>query len=264
MYMSKENIIKNIDISSKTPGQIFKAAREDSGISMEEVTQALLLNKNVIHALETDDYSNIVAKVYAEGYIKAYAAFLHLPVAAMLESFRKLNLYHERVIQPIGDKAHQDAEKSKKILAKKLNTTKNLDFADCAAGRWYRGEQLQSYLLKSKYWINASFKVLKSQVMLLRQLSSVKLIIIGLVVIIGLSLLMVDKKTQPGQATTVPLNTTTLLVPVTTNTGSVAAAIPAKTLEKSKKIKKAKKSRQVVDSEPALDTNANNNMVTQL
>lgn len=96
-----ENITNDTDVLQKTPGQILKTAREDSGISIAEASQALLLNKSIINALEADDYSGIVAKVYAEGYLKAYAAYLQLPVSTVLESFGRLNVYGENEIRPI-------------------------------------------------------------------------------------------------------------------------------------------------------------------
>jgi len=96
-----EEITKNIDALQKTPGQILKTARENNGVSIAEVSQALLLNKSIINALEADDYSGIVAKVYAQGYLKSYAAYLKLPVSAVLESFKYLDAYDESGIEPI-------------------------------------------------------------------------------------------------------------------------------------------------------------------
>lgn len=100
-YICMENITKNINALQKTPGQILKTARKNGNISIDEVSQALLLSKSIINALEADDYSNIVAKVYAEGYLKAYAGFLQLPVITVLESFGRLNIYNESKIKPI-------------------------------------------------------------------------------------------------------------------------------------------------------------------
>lgn len=78
---------------SQTSGQILRAAREARRISASEVAQNLLLSKKIITALEEDDYSKIVAQVYAEGYLKAYAKFLQVPIGPVLEGFRMLNIY---------------------------------------------------------------------------------------------------------------------------------------------------------------------------
>ena len=85
--------------SEQTPGQIIKAAREARQISMSEVAQRLLLSKQIITAIEEDNYSKISAKVYAEGYLKAYAQFLQIPVDTLLASFRRLNVYSDSEVK---------------------------------------------------------------------------------------------------------------------------------------------------------------------
>lgn len=89
----------NSKISSQTPGQMLKAAREAKNISIVDVSQRLLLSKQIITAIEADDYSKIYAKVYAEGYLKAYANFLQLPVDQIIEGFRSLNIYSESEVE---------------------------------------------------------------------------------------------------------------------------------------------------------------------
>lgn len=120
-----ENIIKDIDVLQKTPGQILRTARESSSISIEEVSQALLLNKSVINALEADDYSSIVAKVYAEGYLKAYAIFLQLPVTTVLESFRDLNIYHDNDNEIKSIKSHMETSNNTKSTTGLIDLFKN-------------------------------------------------------------------------------------------------------------------------------------------
>ncbi len=78
-----------------TPGQLIKKAREEKQISLHEVMQRLLLNRQIILDIENDDYGRIPARVYAEGYLRAYAKFLDLSIDEVLESFRKLELYQE-------------------------------------------------------------------------------------------------------------------------------------------------------------------------
>lgn len=84
---------KMINLPQQTPGQIIKAVRESKNISLHEAAQRLLLSKQIVTAIEEDDYSKIVAKVYAEGYLKAYAKFLQIPVDDVLMSFRRMNFY---------------------------------------------------------------------------------------------------------------------------------------------------------------------------
>ena len=82
-------------MQQKTLGQTLRAAREDKQLSIHDITQRLLLNKQIIIDIENDDYSRIPAKVYAEGYLRAYANLLHLSMDDVLRDFRNLGLYRE-------------------------------------------------------------------------------------------------------------------------------------------------------------------------
>lgn len=87
------DILKYTTGVQQTVGQILKAAREAKQISIGEVSQNLLISKKIITAIEEDDYSKIPAQVYAEGYLKAYAQFLQIPVHTIIANFRRLNVY---------------------------------------------------------------------------------------------------------------------------------------------------------------------------
>jgi len=86
---------KPIDLQ-ESPGQILRTTRENYGISINEVTQKLFIDKRLIHDIEEDNYNNISAKVYAEGYLKSYANFLNIPATQILEIFRKNNIYDKQ------------------------------------------------------------------------------------------------------------------------------------------------------------------------
>lgn len=88
-----------------TPGQMLNQARTARNLTEADVAQQLLLSKQIIVALENDDYSKIVAPVYAKGYLKAYANFLQLPVEKILAGFDALNAYpNEEVFNDLGAK----------------------------------------------------------------------------------------------------------------------------------------------------------------
>lgn len=94
-----DNTLESTDSSLQTPGQMIKAAKEARRITTSEVVQRLLLSKQIINALEEDNYSKISAQVYAEGYLKAYAQFLQIPVDTILKSFRRLDIYSSSEIK---------------------------------------------------------------------------------------------------------------------------------------------------------------------
>ena len=76
------------------PGTTLKAAREARGLSLKAAAERLRLTPQVITDLEADDYTNL-AKVYSRGYLRTYAQFLQLDVAALLEA-------HDRIQQQVG------------------------------------------------------------------------------------------------------------------------------------------------------------------
>ena len=102
------------NLLGQTPGQIIKAARDAKQISLNEVAQRLLLSKQIIIAIEEDNYSRIPARVYAEGYLKAYAQFLKIPADEVIARFRNLNIY-------------DDAEKELDVQPK-INKSLNLSY----------------------------------------------------------------------------------------------------------------------------------------
>lgn len=230
MCTLKKNITKDIDTLQATPGQILKAAREDSGIDIGEVSQALLLSKSIINALEADDYSNIVAKVYAEGYIKSYAAFLRLPVTELLENFRRLDTYRENKIKPIESKSNNDTEKLSELF-----------------------DLLRNYLSKSQRFISELFDLLKNKVASYEQLQNKKpavFLIIFTGILCLVSIIVVHKKyilAKAPKESTVSSNGTaaTSIFPITINTGLASISPEINTLESNKKIKKIKKDRNV-------------------
>jgi len=95
------------NLDKQTPGSMIKAAREAKQINLNEVAQKLLLSKQTILAIEGDDYTEIPAQVYAEGYLKAYSKLLQIPVDLLLASFRNLNAYSNDVYEDRSEVADQ-------------------------------------------------------------------------------------------------------------------------------------------------------------
>jgi cytoskeleton protein RodZ len=73
--------------TAETVGQQLKAARERKGLSVEKAADDLHFDLSVIEALESGDFARLGPSVYGKGHLKRYAAFLDLPVAAMLQPF---------------------------------------------------------------------------------------------------------------------------------------------------------------------------------
>jgi DNA-binding XRE family transcriptional regulator len=59
-------------------GGLLKSAREEKGLTYEEITGALLIRKQVINAIESGDWAVLPSMVYVKGYITQYASFLDI------------------------------------------------------------------------------------------------------------------------------------------------------------------------------------------
>lgn len=73
-----------------SPGHQLRNAREGKNITIETAAQQLHLSKNLLVALENDDYTNIGAIVYAYGYLRSYAKLLNIDDAPIVAAFERL------------------------------------------------------------------------------------------------------------------------------------------------------------------------------
>lgn len=74
------------------PGEILGAERERLGWPITEVSAFLHLSRNVVEAIERDDYSRLPSMTFATGYLRAYAKFLNLDPDMIIGQFKKLGL----------------------------------------------------------------------------------------------------------------------------------------------------------------------------
>lgn len=72
-------------------GSILKAAREEKGISLEEVSNVLCLRKSLIEAIETGKWDVLPHEVYVRSYLKEYAIFLNVAQQVFPELREKRN-----------------------------------------------------------------------------------------------------------------------------------------------------------------------------
>lgn len=73
-----------------TPGQQLRHAREIKKLTQEMVAKQLFINKQTVIYLEEDNYSKLVAPVYARGYMLSYARLLQIPTEPLMVEFTKL------------------------------------------------------------------------------------------------------------------------------------------------------------------------------
>ncbi len=73
-----------------TPGLWLRQAREQAGLTEEQVAKDLFLDTQVIRALEADRYKDIGAPVYTRGYLRRYAKLLGVDEAAVIERYEAM------------------------------------------------------------------------------------------------------------------------------------------------------------------------------
>jgi cytoskeleton protein RodZ len=73
----------------RTVGQILKEAREDKFYSLEEVEKHTKIRKELLEALEAEDWSKLPPSTFIQGFIKNYSKFLNLDSNKLLAVFRR-------------------------------------------------------------------------------------------------------------------------------------------------------------------------------
>lgn len=89
-------------------GELLKEARQNKGVSLEEVEKELRIRSKYLQALEDEDFSVMPAEVYAKGFLRNYAIYLGLDpeeVKALYkgEKGRKPDLIGKAAQIPGGD-----------------------------------------------------------------------------------------------------------------------------------------------------------------
>ena len=65
-------------MSAQSLGEKLKSAREERGLSVEQVSRVLSLRPSLVMEMESGDYREIGALLYARNYLRKYAKFLDM------------------------------------------------------------------------------------------------------------------------------------------------------------------------------------------
>ena len=85
--MSTEKIEPTVNPMSGLPGALLRQAREDKGLTIEEMSAISNLTKQVIRGIEGDDYADLAGLSFVRGYLKLYAKKLGVDETEVLETF---------------------------------------------------------------------------------------------------------------------------------------------------------------------------------
>lgn len=68
-----------------SPGQRLEAARQQRGLTIDDVARSTKMRARQIRDLEADNYRNFPNLAYARGFLKIYAKYLHLDLGEAIE-----------------------------------------------------------------------------------------------------------------------------------------------------------------------------------
>jgi cytoskeletal protein RodZ len=75
--------------SMRTVGKILREARVDKLLSLDEVEKHTKIRKELLEALESDNYDKLPPSTFVQGFIKNYAKYLGLDQGKLLAVFRR-------------------------------------------------------------------------------------------------------------------------------------------------------------------------------
>lgn len=73
----------------KTVGEVLKETREAKFYTLDEIEKATKIRKELLQALEEDDWSKLPPPTFVQGFIKNYGKFLGLEQNKLLAIFRR-------------------------------------------------------------------------------------------------------------------------------------------------------------------------------
>jgi cytoskeleton protein RodZ len=82
---SEESVIHDPDFARP-----LRQAREQAGLSVEQVASQLLLAVDIINAIENADMQRLPSSTFVVGYIRSYAKILNVPADEVIEAYNAL------------------------------------------------------------------------------------------------------------------------------------------------------------------------------
>ncbi len=70
-------------------GEHFRNAREEAGLSLDEIARNLKIRTAFLNALENDSFEGLPPDIYTRGFIREYAQYLGIPPEPLLEEYAK-------------------------------------------------------------------------------------------------------------------------------------------------------------------------------
>ncbi len=82
-------------IEKQSVGEIFKEARKEKGLTLEEIAKETNIPKRYLEAIEDDNFSVFSSETYAVGFISTYCEALEIDKEGILTQYRRLKKIEE-------------------------------------------------------------------------------------------------------------------------------------------------------------------------
>jgi cytoskeleton protein RodZ len=84
------------DVSGLGLGERLRSARKARALSLEQVSETLHLDENIVLALEEERFDALGAAVFVRGHLRAYARLVGLPIDSVLDAYAKADPDNDR------------------------------------------------------------------------------------------------------------------------------------------------------------------------
>lgn len=107
---------ENVQVKDPTPGEILLSARENQGLTLEEVSRKLNLRPSLIRDIELNRFNQPnMMKTFIRGYMKSYAALVHVDEKSVLSAFDKMMKVSEESQQEILDRQERERRRVARV-----------------------------------------------------------------------------------------------------------------------------------------------------
>lgn len=85
---------QNTQNTSQTPGQILAQAREQKGLSQQQVADSLRLRLTVVQLIEADEFDKLASNTFVRGYLRSMAKALEINDDKVFQAFQEHGFDH--------------------------------------------------------------------------------------------------------------------------------------------------------------------------
>jgi cytoskeleton protein RodZ len=121
--MSKKNTTTDDlpeDLEIVGPGKLLAAAREKSGLTMQQVADKLNFRLVLVEKIEKDQFDRTLPATFNRGYLKNYAKLVHIPEQEILDSYDRICVAQQQdtglqsvVMQSFSKETEKQAENNR-------------------------------------------------------------------------------------------------------------------------------------------------------